>query len=608
MLFTSPLARPAARHISRALLAASLLLSACSTPPSPTLELRPLQPESASGYQPKPGWTFERQAVAAANPLAAAAGLEMLRAGGNALDAAIAVQLVLGVVEPQSSGIGGGAFLLHWDGQRLDAWDGRETAPQAADERLFLDEQGQPLPFMQALVGGRAVGTPGLLKMLEQAHRAHGRLPWSALFVPAIELAEQGFAVSPRLHALLAADNHLPQDPAAARLFYPEGQPLATGARLRNPALAEILRRVAAQGSAAFYQGQVADALVARVQGHAGNPGRLGSQDLARYQPLRREALCQLWLSRYRVCGFPPPSSGHLTLMQILGLLAELPALEQPLVQHRPSDEFLHRYSEASRLAFADRAQYIADPAFVRPPARDWRSLLAADYLRQRAALIGATARTEVTHGLPGGQPLAQVPQAEQPEFGTSHISIIDRDGRAVAMTSSIEAAFGARLLSDGGTGLPGGFLLNNQLTDFAFVPRDARGYGVANRVEPGKRPRSSMSPALVFEANSGTLLASLGSPGGAGIIHFTAKTLLGLQDWQLSPQRAIDLPNFINTSGALVLERGRFPEATLEALRGRGHTVSEEDLPSGIQALQRRAGKLQGGADPRREGVVVGD
>lgn len=604
----TPLPAPALRRRWPALLVA-LLLGACqSSPHTPALELRPLQPEAASGYQAKPGWRFERQAVAAANPLAAAAGLEMLRAGGNALDAAIAVQLVLGVVEPQSSGLGGGALLLHWDGQRLDAWDGRETAPAAADERLFLDAKGQPLPFMQALVGGRAVGVPGLVKMLEEAHRAHGQLPWQALFVPAIELAEQGFAVSPRLHTLLAADTHLRTDPAAARLYYPQGQPLAQGARLRNPAQAQMLRQIAAHGSAAFYQGPLAAALVARVQEHPSNPGRLSLQDLARYQALRRVALCEVWLRRYRVCGFPPPSSGHLTLMQMLGLLEQLPALKAPLEQQRPGAEFLHRYSEAARLAFADRAQYIADPAFVRPPAGNWRSLLDRDYLSQRAALIGSTASPRVSHGLPGGKPLAQAPQPEQPEFGTSHISIIDSQGRAVAMTSSIEAAFGARLLSDGGTGLPGGLLLNNQLTDFAFVPRDARGYAVANRVEPGKRPRSSMSPTLVFDAASGELLASLGSPGGAGIIHFTAKTLLGLHDWQLSPQQAIDLPNFINVSGALVLEKDRFPPATLKALRARGHALAEEALPSGIQALQRQAGQLQGGADPRREGVVVGD
>ena len=294
--------------------------------------------------------------------------------------------------------------------------------------------------------------------------------------------------------------------------------------------------------------------------------------------------------------------------MQILGLLEQLPALEQPLQDGRPSAAFLHRYSEAAKLAFADRAQYIADPDFVPAPAGDWRSLLAADYLKQRAALIGARSMGLAEHGVPGGRPLAWAPQAAQEEYGTSHLSIVDADGHAVAMTSSIEQAFGARQLSDGGTGLPGGFLLNNQLTDFAFVPRDAAGHPVANRVEPGKRPRSSMSPTLVFDAQSGALLASLGAPGGAAIIHFTAKTLLGLYAWQLDAQRAVDLPNFTDFNGPLLLERQRFPAATLEALRGLGHTVEEGELPSGLQAVQRTADGWFGGADPRREGVVLGD
>lgn len=586
-----------------------LLLAACSGNHAPSLSIRPIQPEAASGYQHKPGWHLQRYAVAAANPLAAEAGRQILQAGGSAVDAAIAVQMVLGLVEPQSSGLGGGAFLLHWDGKRLDAWDGRETAPAAADERLFLDADGQPLPFAAAVVGGRAVGVPGVLKMLEAAHRAHGKLPWAVLFIPAIELAEQGFAVGPRLHQLLAADPYLRRDPAAAAFYYrADGSPLAVGQRLRNPALAELLRRIARQGSAAFYAGPSAEALVAKVRQHADNPGRLQSADLLAYRPVRREALCQLWLQQYRVCGFPPPSSGQLTQMQILGLLEQLPALEQPLQDGRPSAAFLHRYSEAAKLAFADRAQYIADPDFVPAPAGDWRSLLAADYLKQRAALIGARSMGQAEHGLPGGRPLAWAPQAAQEEYGTSHLSIVDAAGHAVAMTSSIEQAFGARQLSDGGTGLPGGFLLNNQLTDFAFVPRDAAGRPVANRVEPGKRPRSSMSPTLVFDAQSGELLASLGAPGGAAIIHFTAKTLLGLYAWQLDAQRAVDLPNFTDFNGPLLLERQRFPAATLETLRGLGHTVEEGELPSGLQAVQRTPDGWFGGADPRREGVVLGD
>lgn len=589
----------------------SLLLGACAGTDSetPRLPIRPIQPEAASGLQHKPGWHLQRYAVAAANPLAAEAGRQILQAGGSAVDAAIAVQMVLGLVEPQSSGLGGGAFLLHWDGRRLDAWDGRETAPAAADERLFLDEDGEPLAFAEAVVGGRAVGVPGVLKMLEAAHRTHGKLPWAVLFIPAIELAEQGFAVSPRLHQLLDGDPYLRSDPAAAAFYYrADGTALAVGQRLRNPALAELLRRIAHHGSAAFYQGATAEALVAKVRQHPHNPGRLQLADLRDYRPLRREALCQLWLQQYRVCGFPPPSSGQLTLMQILGLLEQLPADEQPLQDGRPGAAFLHRYSEAAKLAFSDRAQYIADPDFVPPPAGDWRSLLAPAYLKQRAALIGARSMGQAEPGVPGGQPLAWAPQGAQEEHGTSHISIVDGDGHALAMTSSIEQAFGARQLSDGGTGLPGGFLLNNQLTDFALVPRGSDGRPVANRVQPGKRPRSSMSPTLVFDAKSGELLASLGSPGGAAIIHFTAKTLLGIGQWQLNAQQAVDLPNFTDFNGPLVLEQERFPAATLEELRALGHVVEEHELTSGLQVLQHGPQGWFGGADPRREGVVVGD
>lgn len=595
--------------LQRSALGLSLLIAGCAGHNLSDLEIRPIQPEAASGYRAKPGWHLQRYAVAAANPLAAEAGRQVLQAGGSAVDAAIAVQMVLGLVEPQSSGLGGGAFLLHWDGTRLDAWDGRETAPAAADERMFLGSDGKPVPFIAAVLGGRSVGVPGLLKMLEAAHRAHGRLPWAALFVPAIDLAEQGFAVSPRLHQLLAADQYLRQDPAAAAFYYrSDGSALPVGHRLRNPALAEVLRRIARQGSAAFYEGPVAQAVVSRVRRDPRSPGRLQLADLQSYRPLRREALCQLWLAQYRVCGFPPPSSGQLTQMQILGLLEQLPALEKPLEDGQPSAQFLHRYSEAAKLAFADRAQYIADPAFVAPPAGDWRSLLAPAYLKQRAALIGDKSMGTASHGLPGGTPPTWAPQAAQEEYGTSHISIVDAQGHALAMTSSIEQAFGARLLSDGGSGLPGGFLLNNQLTDFALAPRDGKGRPVANRVEPGKRPRSSMSPTLVFDAQSGGLLASLGAPGGAGIIHFNAKTLLGLYQWQLDAQRAIDLPNFTNFNGPTVLEQGRFPPGTVEALRQLGHKVGESALPSGLQAIQRTPQGWFGGADPRREGVVLGE
>lgn len=591
-----------------ALLSGFLLLgvAACQSPET-DVSVPPL-PEAATGYTAKPGWATERFAVAAANPLATEAGYEILKAGGSALDAAVAVQMVLSLVEPQSSGIGGGAFLLHWDGERVEALDGRETAPAAADEALFLQPDGTPMNFQQAVVGGRSVGVPGVVKMLEQAHREHGKLPWKSLFQTAIQLADQGFPVSPRLHSLLQKDPALRDDPHAATFYYQaDGSPWPVGHQLRNPALAALLRAIAEHGSAAFYQGENAEALVQQVNRHPSNPGQLSLSDLDGYQPRQRDAICTLWQQRYRVCGFPPPSSGHIAQMQILGLLEQLGPLA-PLEQGQPSADFLHQYTEAARLAYADRAQYLADPDFTPAPGGDWNSLLARNYLKQRATLIGQTSMGTAKPGNPGPLPLAFAPQPEQPEYGTSHISIVDAEGNALAMTTSIEQAFGSRLLNDGGTGLPGGYLLNNELTDFAFAPRDAQGTPVANRVEPGKRPRSSMSPTLVFAADSGQLLASVGSPGGAAIIHFTAKALLGMYGWGLDAQRAIDLPNFASYNGPTMLEAGRFPSSTVKALEVRGHEVRESEMTSGLQAIQRTASGWFGGADPRREGLVMGE
>ncbi len=580
-------------------------LTACSAPD--TASRIPPAPEVASGYTAKPGWATKHFAVAAANPLATEAGYRILKAGGSALDAAVAVQMVLSLVEPQSSGLGGGAFLLYWDGAQVTALDGRETAPAAVDENLFMKADGTPMGFQQAVVGGRSVGIPGTVKMLEQAHRQFGKLPWRDLLQPAIRLAEDGFEISPRLHGLLASDPALRNNPPAAAFYYqPDGTPWPVGHRLRNPALAQLLRNISDNGSDAFYRGANAQALVQQVN-EQDNAGAMTLSDLEVYQPRQRDALCNLWQQRYQVCGFPPPSSGHLTQMQILGILEQLsplPALDQGV----PSAEFLHRYTEASRLAYADRAKYIADPDFVPVPGRTWNSMLAPKYLKQRAELIGPRSMGTAEAGDPGDMPLAFAPQREQPEYGTSHISIVDEQGNALAMTTTIEQAFGSRLLNDGGTGLPGGYLLNNELTDFAFEPRDAQGTPVANRVEPNKRPRSSMSPTLVFNAAGDQLLASVGSPGGAAIIHFTAKTLLGMYGWGLDAQRAIDLPNFGSFNGPTVLEAGRFPEATVKALEARGHQVNETEMTSGLQAIQRTSSGWFGGADPRREGVVMGE
>jgi gamma-glutamyltranspeptidase/glutathione hydrolase len=568
-------------------LLAATLLAACTG--AGVRHAQPQQPEAASGYTAKPGWATTRFAVAAANPLATEAGYQVLQAGGSAVDAAVAVQMVLTLVEPQSSGIGGGALLLHFDGRAVEAFDGRETAPAAADERLFLGADGKPLAFDDAVVGGRAVGVPGALRMLEMAHRQHGRLPWPDLFQPAIRLAEQGFPLSPRLHALIRSDRYLAKDPdARAYFFAADGQPRAAGSTLRNPELAAVLRRVANEGPRAFYEGEIAQAVVDKVRRHPGNPGRLTLPDLAGYQAKKREALCHDHRARqheYRLCGFPPPSSGALAIGQILGILQHTPAASLPLQDGLPSPPWLHLYLEAARLALADRAQYVADPDFVTPPPGGWSSLLAPAYLAARAKSIGT--RT--------------APLQEQVEHGTSHISIVDAYGQALAMTTTIEDQFGARQMVRG-------FLLNNQLTDFSFVPVDAQGRPVANRVQPGKRPRSSMSPTLVFDRATGQLVMSAGSPGGAMIIHYTAKTLYGALHWGLDAQRAIDLPNFGLAGGSVVLERGRFPPATGHALRERGHVVREQDLTSGLQAIQRTPSGWFGGADPRREGVVRGD
>ncbi len=591
------------------LLTSLALLGACTSPPPVQ------QPEGASGYAPKPGWSFQRQAVAAANPLAAEAGVGILRAGGSAVDAAIAVQMVLTLVEPQSSGIGGGAFLLHFDGRRVQAFDGRETAPAGATGQLFLDAQGQPLPFNTAVTSGRSVGVPGALMMLALAHRQHGKLPWARLFQPAIDLAERGFPLSPRLHALLAADAALREDPAARALFYrADGQPHPVGHALRNPELARVLREIATQGPIALHEGPVARAIVAAVQ-RPPLPGSLNAEDLKRYQPVEREALCHDHAAggrALRICGFPPPSSGGLAVGQILGLLARTPQATAALRDGLPSADWLHAYTEASRLAFADRAHHVADPAFVAAPADRWSSLLDARYLDARARLIGPRRADELPAGQPDGTVVSYAPMPAQPEHGTSHISIVDGQGRALAMTTTIEAGFGARRMVNTNPARPGGFLLNNQLTDFSFAPRDAQGRPIANRVEPGKRPRSSMAPTLVFDRASGELLMSTGSPGGALIIHYTAKALLGTLQWGLAPQAAIDLPNFGTLGGPLLLEEDRFPPATVQALRQRGHTVQTPALTSGLQALMRGTSDGRrvwlGGADPRREGVVAGD
>ncbi len=603
-----------ARPLYAALLTAAL--AGCASAPGSLHYDVPTQPEGASGITAKPGWATRTYAVAAANPLATDAGQQVLRAGGSAVDAAIAVQMVLALVEPQSSGIGGGAFLLHFDGKTTQAFDGREIAPAKATPQLFLDSSGQPLKFADAVVGGRSVGVPGAVAMLALAHRQHGRLPWAQLFVPAITLATQGFAVSPRMATLLAAEPALKKDPVAAAYFYDtQGKPWPAGHVLRNPELAAVLQRIANEGPNALLQGDVARAIATKVQSHPSNPGTLSTQDLATYQPLVREPLCFDYSVKprdYRICGMPPPSSGAIAIGQILGLLHNTPASSLPLAQGLPTEQWLHLYTEASRLAFADRAQYVADPAFVAAPGGNWQSMLEPGYLAARAKAIDANPQGKRMPNAPPGQPGAMrvgyAPMPEQIEYGTSHISVVDAYGNALAMTTTIEDAWGSRQMVNRGVGLSGGFLLNNQLTDFSFSPTGADGQPIANRVEPGKRPRSSMAPTLVFDKATGQLVMSGGSPGGALIIHFTAKTLYGVLHWGLNTQQAIDLPNFASLGGPTLLEEKRFDTATVDALKARGHPVVEAPMPSGLQAIQRTTTGYFGGADPRREGVVLGD
>lgn len=596
-------------HLSA--IAAALALLACNT----TLAEQPAAPELGSGYRVdlRPRHA-ERHMAAAANPLAAEAGREMLRQGGSAIDAAIAMQAVLTLVEPQSSGIGGGAFILLWDGKQVHAYDGRETAPAGATPRLFLKADGQPMAFTAAQIGGRSVGTPGVLRALEMAHKQTGHLPWATLFEPAIRLSEQGFAISPRLHALIAADRHIPKSPDMAAYFLnADGTPKATGTLLKNPALANVFRRIAKEGADALYQGPIAEEIARKVQGHR-NAGSLSVADLAGYTAKARTPLCNDY-KQWTVCGMPPPSSGGIAIAQILGTLQALEARDPRLAIApmtpvkstsaaglEPTPEAVHLIAEASRLAFADRGLYVADADFVPVPVA---GLVAADYLATRAALIGERSLGVAKPGQPAGIQVAYAPDRSPLRISTSQVVAVDDRGGAVSMTTTVEAAFGAHLMVQG-------FVLNNQLTDFSFIPEE-HGQPVANRVQPGKRPRSAMAPTLVFDRQSGELLAALGSPGGSQIIEYVSKSLVAMLDWQLDPQAAISLPNFGSRNGATELEAGLFSPALKQALRDKGHALSEIDMTSGIQAIVRTRdaqGKvmLSGGADPRREGEALGD
>ncbi|WP_370656075.1 gamma-glutamyltransferase [Paracoccus wurundjeri] len=539
--------------------------------------------------------TAQNWMVSAANPLAVEAGAKVLEHGGSAADAMVAVQTVLGLVEPQSSGLGGGAFLVWYDAESgdLTTLDGRETAPMAATPRYFQDEEGEPLEFYDAVVGGRSVGTPGTPALLEEAHRRWGKVNWGGLFDDAITLAEDGFAVSPRLAGLVAEEGErLRRFPATEEYFFPEGTAIAAGDRLKNPEYAHVLKRLAQEGSSAFYSGEIAEGIVDTVRNAEGNPGLLALGDFAAYRVKERPVVC----AEYRdhdVCGMGPPSSGALTMGQILGMLdgydlASLGA-ENP--------ESWRLIADASRLAFADRERYMADSDFVPVPVE---GLVAPEYLAERGKLLaGDDALPEVTAGSPGWSHAMNWGQDSALELpSTSHISIVDAEGNALSMTTTIENGFGSRLFTQG-------FLLNNELTDFSFETHDEAGYPIANRLEPGKRPRSSMTPSIVLKDGKPVLV--IGSPGGSQIIGYTAKAIIGYLDWGLDVQQAIGLPNIVNRFGPMDIEAGTSAAELMQPLQDIGFEVEETDLNSGLHGIAITPEGLSGGADPRREGIALG-
>jgi len=549
--------------------------------------------------RPAPPATATAHMISAAHPLAVEAGLDLLRAGGSAADAAVGVQLVLNLVEPQSSGIGGGAFALYWHAPsaQLKTYDGRETAPAAAKPDRFL-ANGAPLKLPQAIAGGASVGVPGLVRLLEALHKDHGRLPWAQLFAPAIRVAEQGFPVSPRLNMLLRWQGAQSFSPRARSYFFDaSGNARPIGFVLKNPEFAATLRLIAERGAGAFYEGAVAQAIVEAVRESPDRQGDITAEDLAGYRVKERDPVCFAYRG-YRVCSMGPPSSGGLAVGQILKLV-------EPFDLGRgPADTLnaraVHLIAEAEKLAFADRDRYVGDPDFVAVPV----GLLDAGYLGTRRALINpAAAMGKASAGTPPQVGLL-MPGADATieQDGTTHFSIIDRDGNVVSMTSTIEAGFGSRLWA-------AGFLLNNQLTDFAFRPVDGSGRQLANAVAPGKRPRSSMAPTIVFD-EQGRPWAALGSPGGSRIISYVVKTLVGLIDWKLDAQAAVSLINFANRGGPFEIEIDH-RSALWQALKMRpyGHRIHVDFHNSGAHAIVVRHGRgLEGGADPRREGVARGD
>jgi gamma-glutamyltranspeptidase/glutathione hydrolase len=569
------------RHLPGLLLA--LLLGGCSLLP----ETAAPPPAPAAVATPRP-----QGFVAAANPLAVEAGLKILREGGTAVDAAVAVQAVLGLVEPQSSGLGGGAFMTYYDAAsgKVTAYDGRETAPKGATPDMFIGPDGKPLGYAESVLSGRSVGAPGAVAMLDLAQKAHGELPWGVLFADAERLATEGFIVSPRLAGMIASPR-IPENSAPDVIAYftkPDGTKYVAGDRLKNPAYAETVRRLAGQGASALYAGPLAEAIAARAQQEP-LAGTLTAADIRAYRPRVTEALCRPFRV-YIVCVPPPPSSG-------VSLLQALLILERTDIADRsPTDPVAWvQLAEAERLMYADRDRHVGDWPSVKTPID---GLLAPDYIAARARLVGDRVGPPPAAGNPKGAGLRGVDRTLEPA-GTSHMVIIDRWGNVVSMTTTVESIFGSGRMV-------GGFFLNNQLTDFSFSASDPDGVPAANAVEPGKRPRSSMAPVIVLDRR-GRFVAALGSPGGSSILSYNLKAMIGVFDWELPMQQAFDLPNLVARGKMFSSEPERYPAGVVEGLRARGlifnNTAGENSGLHGV--IVRPGGLYEGGADDRREGVA---
>ncbi len=576
----------AACHVC--LLAVSLITLPCVAQQSSDA----IAPEKGFSVQAANSIRAEKHLVSSAHPIASREAFTVLKKGGNAIDAMVVTQLVLGLVEPQSSGLGGGAFLLYHNAKSktLHTFDGRETAPREIPDTVFLDSEGKPLGFFEAVVGGRSVGTPGIPKLLWETHQRFGRLPWAELLAPVIELAEKGFKVSPRLAAAIADDaERLSIDPSSAAYFLPEGTPLKAGAILRNPDYAASLRTLAERGGNAFYGEEFSNAIVAKVRS-ANKPGYLSTRDFADYKLIERKPVCSLYQA-YKVCGMGPPSSGAIAVNQILGMLEPFALDKYPSA----SPQALQLIAEASRLAFADRGRYLADEDYVAIPT----GLLDKTYLQARSKLIEINkASSEVQAGLPSGLSGRFDTGATLSQPSTTHFVIIDTEGNIVSMTSTIENGFGSRLMVKG-------FLLNNELTDFSFSPKQGENY-IANRVQGGKRPRSSMAPTIVYKDTKPVI--ALGSPGGSRIINYVANTLIALIDWQVPIEQAFKLPHVVNRFGDMDVEADTPAIDYKNTFETMGYKVNIRDLNSGLHGAIMIDGKWTAAADPRREGLALGE